>query len=113
MNGRSIIRINNVTCRAATGAVVASVVVCPEEIQGVIEVSLVQAHENGISTILGAEAPFAESAARPAWLLGAIGDANFRPKAAALFEYSEHVPWLARFKPWQGIEERHDPFFAL
>ena len=96
MDRRAVVGVDDVAGGAAAGAVVAGVVVGAEEVERRVEQArLLQADEDGVGAVLGAQAAVAEPRARPARILVALGDADLGPEPAAALEDAQDVARLA------------------
>src|SRR5207248_167485 len=107
---RAVIGIDDVAGSAARLAEVASVVVGADEVRaGVEQTRLLQADEDRVGAVLGAEAAVAETRQdRPARAFLARRYADLRAELAAALEDAEHVTRLGNLEADQWVEERDD-----
>src|ERR1700722_12421801 len=91
----AIVGIDDVAGGAAAGAIIAGMVVGAKEIEGRIEQArALQAHENGIGAVFGAEAASAQASAWPSRFFQTFGVADLNVEAAATFEEAQDVAGL-------------------
>ena len=110
---RAVVGVDDVAGGAAAGAIVAGVIVGAEEVERRIEQArFLQADEDGIGAVLGAEAAVAQAGARLAGIFQRSGNADLGAEAAAALEDAQDVARLADLEARQRIEERHDALRA-
>ena len=101
----AVVGVNDMASRAATGAIVAGMIVrARKRHDGVEQARFLEAEKNGVGAQPGAEAAFAELVVRLAGIFFAIGIADFRLLAAATFENAQDVSGLGSFPSEQRIE---------
>jgi hypothetical protein len=87
------------------------VIICAEEVEcGVKESGFLEADENGIGAISGAESAIAEACSWASGFFEAFGDAGIGYEATAAFEDAEDISRLRDFESWEWIEVGEDTF---
>ena len=106
---RAVVGVDHVAGGAAAGAIVARMVVGAEEVERrVEEPGLLQADEDGVGAVLGAQAAGAQAGLGLAGFFERVGDADLLRLAAAALEDPQDVARLRDLEARQRIEERHD-----
>ena len=101
----AVIGIDDMTRGAATGAIVAGVIVrAGKRHDRVEQARFLETEKNGIGPKLGAETAFAEFVVRFPGIFFAIGIADLGLLAAAPFENAQHVSGLGSFPAEERIE---------
>ncbi len=102
---RAVVRVNDVTRRAAAGAVIARLIVCARQREKRIEQArLLQTEKDGIRAQLRTEPARAELVVRFARLFFERGLPNFAFPLASAFKYAQDV---ARLRNLPSFERRH------
>ena len=108
MDRRAVVGVDHMAAGAAAGAIVARLVVGAEEVQrGIEEPRLVQAHEDWIRAVFGAQPAGAQSRSRSAILFESFGIADFGSEPSAALEEPQHVARLLPLEPRQWVEILH------
>ena len=111
MNGRAVVGIDDVACRTAARAVVAGLIVGPEEIERrVQQTRLLQADEHRVGTVSRPQAAHAEPRAGTAGFVPFLGDSNLGDKPPAPFEDAQNVGRLRDLVPRQRVQKWQHAF---
>src|SRR5690606_10005910 len=101
---RAVVGIQHVARAAPAAAIVAGMVVRPQEVERRIEQPrLLQADEYRIGPVLRSQPALAEAFARAARLFQPLGNADLGSEPPAALKNTQHVPRLRDFESRQGI----------
>ena len=111
VDARPVVGVDHVARGAAAGAVVARMIVGPQEVQRRVEQpGFLKTDEHGIGAVLGSQAASAQAGAGLAGLVERVRNADLWRVAPAALEDAEDIPGLRGLEAGQGVEERHDTF---
>ena len=106
VNGTAVVGIDNVTCRATTGAIVAGLVVGAQEVEsGVEKACFVQGNPDRVCAVFGTQTAVAEAfEERTAGIRKPVRDANFWPKFSASFKDPQNIGRLGNLEAERRIK---------
>ena len=105
-----IIRVNDMTRRAAGRTIIARVIVCARIVKCRIEQTrLLQTQIHRVGTLRGPESARTQTLVRLAWIFIFVRQTNFQASFAAALEHPQNIARLRYFPTRQRIQERQNP----